>query len=106
MCIINAFVLLRLTHPKVPHLQFRQQLMHELVDLFRSNRNAVQASRGANVSVALVKDHYLIHTGSQRECMWCSQHVSNPPRPSYQCQECGVNLCVGECFMKYHTKHA
>ena len=59
MCIVNAFTLWSIDNEGATHLHFREELMHSLVKLFGSNQEAVQASRGANVSVALVKDHYL-----------------------------------------------
>jgi hypothetical protein len=104
MCIINAFILFRLTHAKVPHLQFRQQLMHELMNLFAANRNAVQLSRGANVSVALARDHYSDIATIERECVVCSGHAENRKRTTYICHGCNVHVCIGRCFALYHSR--
>ena len=105
MCIINAYILYKIQHPSVTQLQYRQQLMHELVQLFASNRNAIQVSRGANVSVALAKDHYPASSDTERDCIQCSNRHSGYRKQSrIVCHECNVHLCVGKCFSLYHTR--
>ena len=105
LCIINAFILYRMKNHDITQLAFRQQLMHSLVDMFRSNRNAVQVSRGANVSVALAKDHYPDLSDRDRDCIQCSsQPHSQRRRSRYICHSCNVHLCIGKCFGAYHAR--
>ena len=103
MCIVNAFQLWSIRKEAPQHLDFREQLMHTLVKLFGSNREAVQASRGANASVTLVKDHYLVQAGVERECAQCSQRPFKRVESRYKCFKCDVHLCVDNCFPRYHA---
>jgi hypothetical protein len=104
MCIVNAFILYRMQHHGITQLAFRQQLMHELVYLFGANRNAIQVSRGANVSVALAKDHYPEHSGVQRDCKVCSKQPLHRKTSMIICHSCQVHLCIGECFALFHAR--
>ena len=101
MCIVNAYTLYKI---HITQLAFRQQLMHELVNLFGANRNAIQVSRGANVAVALAKDHYSIVSNVARDCVVCSPADGKRVKPVYICSACNVHLCVGECFARYHSR--
>ena len=103
MCIVNALRLWSFENEGATHLHFREELMRSLVHLFGSDREAVQASRGANVSVALVKDHYLIYDEEERDCSVCSHRPNHRVRSHYKCNKCGVHLCVSSCFAKYHA---
>jgi len=84
-------------------LNFREQLMHSLVKLFGNDRHAMQASRGANASIALVKNHYLVAAEEKRDCVICSDRAVKRKASSYICARCGVHLCIGHCFVKYHS---
>src|SRR5665648_581952 len=102
MCIVNAFQLWAIGKDGARQLDFREELMRALVKLFGSNREAVQASRGANASVMLVRDHYLIHAEEERECVVCSHRPEKRTESRYKCAKCGVHTCVGKCFVRYH----
>ena len=102
--IVNAFQLWSIGKDAPKQLEFREQLMHALVKLFGSNRQAVQASRGGNASVALVKDHHLVHTEQRRDCALCSHQPNHRVTATYKCSSCGVHLCVDKCFTLYHTR--
>lgn len=104
MCIINAFILYKMRHPDCTQLSFRQQLMHELVDMFHSNRHALQVSRGANVSVCLARDHYSELSSQDRDCFVCSDQSKNRKRTNYICRACNKYLCIGKCFTTYHAR--
>ena len=78
--------------------------MHSLVELFGSDRKAVQASRGANASVALAQEHYATSVTEQRDCVVCSHLSSTRVRPAVICQACKVHLCTGKCFALYHKR--
>jgi hypothetical protein len=103
MCIVNAFQLWAIGKHAPRQLDFREELMHALVKLFGSNREAVQASRGAHAAVALVKDHYLIAAEEKRDCVVCSNRAVQRKASSYICARCRVHLCIGHCFVKHHS---
>jgi hypothetical protein len=103
MCIVNAFQLWSIGKEAPKQLNFREELMRDLVKLFGSDRHAVQASRGANAAVALVRDHHLVHTDEQRVCAQCAAAGAKPSRSRYLCAKCKVHLCIEPCFWKYHS---
>jgi len=102
MCIVNAFQLWAIGKDAPRQLDFREELMHSLVKLFGSNREAVQASRGAHVSVTLAQDHYSVLSGEERDCTRCSVRSKNRTQTRYICATCMVHLCIGKCFAQYH----
>jgi hypothetical protein len=104
MCIVNAFKLWSMQNQGVSHLSFRERLMHSLVKLFAADRHAVQASRGADVSVALARDHFPERTEEARRCMYCKHSGDDSHRSVYICHHCKVHLCVDPCFGLYHRK--
>jgi hypothetical protein len=104
MCIVNAFQLWAIGKHAPRHLDFREELMHSLVKLFGSNQEAVQASRGANASVALARDHFPQRTEHDRRCVECSERGIGPHRSIYICAHCKVHLCIDPCFRLYHKK--
>ena len=45
--------------------------------------------------------------GKKKNCVICTNLKQNKRvRTSYVCDECGVALCIGQCWEKYHTKKA
>ena len=103
MCIVNAFQLWAIGKDAPRQLDFREQLMQSLVKLFGSNREAVQASRWANTSVALVKDHYAQHTEQRGYCAVRSHGSLQRTQTRIICAKCNVHLCIGNCFKRYHV---
>lgn len=104
ICIINAYQLWSVHNPEKSHLQFREQLMHELINQFADNQEALRVSRGPHVSVALAKDHYSIHSNVERGCAVCSSRPENRRQTRYICHACNVHLCLGQCFALYHSR--
>jgi len=102
MCIVNAFQLWAIGKDAPRQLDFREQLMHSLVKLFGANREAVQASRGANASVALAKDHFSVHAEQRGDCVVCSERPLNRVTSSFKCSKCNAHLCIGSCFVRYY----
>jgi len=102
MCIVNAFRLWAIGKDAPRQLGFREELMHALVKLFGSNREAVQASRGANASVTLVKSHYPEHADGWGDCAVCSHRPDTRTQTRVKCHACDVHLCIGPCFARYH----
>jgi hypothetical protein len=101
--IVNAFQLWAIGKVGARQLDFREQLMHALVMLLGSNREAVQASRGVNASVALAKEHYITRVEEERDCAVCSHQPRHRMRTHYICAKCHVHLCIGKCFAHYHA---
>lgn len=104
MCIVNAFQLWAIGKDAPRQLNFREQLMHTLVELFGKDREAVQASRGLNASVALAKDHHSVRLDEDRDCAMCSHRPASRTRTRFACAKCGVHLCLGQCFVRYHAQ--
>jgi hypothetical protein len=103
MCIVNAFQLWAIGKTAPRQLHFREELMHALVKLLGSNREAVYASRGANAAIALVKDHYPQHSEQRGNCDVCSHGSRQRTQTRIICAKCGVHLCIGNCFKHYHA---
>ena len=101
--IVNAFKLWSIGKDDPKQLDFREQLMHSLVNLFGNNREAVQASRGVNASVALAKEHYSAHVEEDRDCVVCSHQPDHRTRTHYICAKCRVHVCIGKCFAHHHA---
>jgi len=102
--IVNAFQLWSIGKEAPKQLDFREQLMHALVKLLGSNREAAQASRGANACVALAHEHFTALSAEERDCKQCSVRPHSRTRTNYVCSECKVHLCIGKCFAQYHRE--
>jgi hypothetical protein len=100
--IVNAFQLWSIGREAPKQLTFREELMHDLVKLLGSDRYAVQSSRGAETSVALVRDHFPQRVQHDRRCVECSQRGTGPHRSSFICARCKVHLCIDPCFRLHH----
>jgi hypothetical protein len=103
MCIVNAFVLWSIGQRRRTQLDFREQLMHELVKMFGADREAVLVSRGANAAVAMVKSHHSILSHEERDCAVCSHRPAHRVQTNFMCAHCQVHLCLGKCFVTYHS---
>ena len=45
--------------------------------------------------------------GKKKNCVICTNLKQNKQvHTSYICDECGVALCIGQCWEKYYTKKA
>jgi len=103
MCIINAFKLWSIgqKHPK--QLDFREQLMHQLLEQHSAERRAVRAGSPPPAGHALVKDHYPEHVDEKRDCVICSHEPEHRVQSRVICHACKVHLCLGQCFASHHT---
>lgn len=99
MCVVNAFKLWSIGQRRPSQLDFREQLMYELLAQISSRA----AAAPLNPTTALAKDHYSEHTAEQRDCVVCSHESPHRVRPAYICHACNVHLCVGKCFAVYHS---
>jgi hypothetical protein len=103
MCIVNAFKLWSIGQQHPSQLDFRMELMHELLAQLPAEQKPHRASRRPNPATALAKNHFPQHTELERDCVLCSQQSGNRKRSRIICAECGVHLCIGECFSLYHA---
>lgn len=103
ICIINAFKLWSIGqhHPK--QLDFREQLMHQLLEQHSAERRAVQAGAPPCDGYALAKDHYPEHVNEKRDCIICSHEPEHRVQSRIICHACKVHLCLGQCFASHHT---
>jgi hypothetical protein len=103
MCIINAFKLWSIGQQHPSQLNFREQLMFELVKQLPMDQKPDREGPRPRAADALAKDHYPIISQSDRDCKWCSQQSTIRKRSRFVCAECGVHLCIGDCFSCYHS---
>ena len=103
MCILNAFKLWSVGQDHVSQLDFREQLMLELLQQLPPEVKPHRASRRPNPADSLAKDHYPQLMLKDRDCVVCSQQAENRVRSSYVCHTCQVHLCCGPCFALYHS---
>jgi hypothetical protein len=105
MCILNAFKLWSMGQGKVSQLDFREQLMHELMQqLPQEQRPRRQHVVGHLPTAALAAEHYSLCTQQGRDCVECSRRDEHRKVTKYVCAACKVHLCIGGCFQHYHSK--
>jgi hypothetical protein len=102
ICIVNSFTLYKAHHAKITQLQYRQQLMHELVELHCPSTSSSSCSTPNNNALKLASEHYPICANKEGDCQQCSNRRVKRTRSSFLCAACNVHLCVGECFGLYH----
>lgn len=103
ICIINAFKLWSIGqhHPK--QLDFREQLMHQLLKQLPPDQLPRKHGGHSSASGALAIEHYAEAAGEQGDCVQCSHQSDHRVRSSYVCHTCRAHLCMGECFALYHS---
>jgi hypothetical protein len=102
MCIINAFSLYNQQQQvKISQLEFRQQLMQQLVEVYGQQRTPL-GRPPAEHGIALAKDHYPIKVSEARRCKQCSIGTGIRKETMYLCNKCQVHLCIDACFGAYH----
>jgi hypothetical protein len=84
-------------------LDFREQLMHELVAQLPADQRPQRASKRPDPADSLAKDHYPEHTGARGDCVVCSDRSETRATLRTICAKCGVHLCIGKCFACYHA---
>lgn len=104
MCIINAFKLWSVGQGNVSQLDFREQLMLELMQQLPQGQRPHRDAALPKASYALAKDHYPISSHQDRDCHWCSSKSETRKRSRVICAECGLHLCIGNCFSEYHSQ--
>jgi hypothetical protein len=103
MCIVNAFKLWSIGQMHPNQLDFRIQLMHQLLEQQPDQRRPLQARPHPRGGDALVKDHYLEQVDERRDCVVCSHRPEIRKRTQLVCHACQAHLCIGDCFVHYHV---
>jgi Transposase IS4/DDE_Tnp_1-like zinc-ribbon len=104
MCIINAFKLWSMGQPRPNQLDFREQLMRQLLKQLPENQMPRKEGAQHPTANALAKDHYSILSSEERDCKQCSRRPDHRQQTNYVCNACAVHLCLGDCFHRYHTR--
>jgi hypothetical protein len=103
MCIVNAFKLWSIGQHHPSQLDFRIQLMHQLMEQYPTGRRAAPPREALPATGALAKDHYLEHVDERRDCVICSHRPENRAQTRFVCHTCKVHLCAGLCFSQHHA---
>jgi hypothetical protein len=98
ICIVNAFTLYTIGREEKTHLQFRIELMHELVQSFREMIEATQESSVGHSNIPLAKDHYPVKAATQRDCKQCSERPHTRKLSHYVCHACNVHRPLLWCI--------
>lgn len=103
MCIINAFKLWSIGQSRPKQLDFREQLMHALLQQLPPDQLPRKHGGHPRAPGALATEHYVEAAGGQGDCAQCSHQSKHRARSSYVCHTCRAHLCLGECFALYHS---
>jgi Transposase IS4 len=103
MCVINAFKLWSIGRDHPSQLDFRIQLMHQLMEQLPAASYPRKHGGHPCAPGALAKEHFAEAAGGQGDCAQCSHQSERRVRSSYVCHTCRAHLCVGECFALYHS---
>ena len=47
-----------------------------------------------------------LERNKRKNCVLCYQNTQNYKKTYFECDQCGVGLCIDSCFKIYHTKTA
>jgi hypothetical protein len=102
MCVVNAFKLWSLAQDRPSQLDFREQLMHEL--LKQLPVDDMPRQRGGRVKPvhAAAHEHFTLSVDEKRDCAVCSHRPGHRVQTHHVCAACQVHLCMGSCFAQYH----
>jgi hypothetical protein len=103
MCVINAFKLWSIGRERVSQLDFRLQLMHELLQQLPVEAKPREHGGRPPLPHAAAAVHSSELVTEERDCKYCSHRTRNRKRTNYICGACQVHLCLGQCFRAYHA---
>jgi hypothetical protein len=103
MCILNAFKLWSMAQSHPSQLDFREQLMHDLVKQLPSDQHPRTHGAGLHPAHTMASEHYPERAGSERDCVECSHQPDHRVQTSFICHACQVHLCIGGCFSRHHA---
>lgn len=104
--IFNANIMMRSVHPKKPLIDFRLDLVKQLVE----STGGYKSSRVVHVPLRQSGPHHIGYNDptdkqvhGSRRCHVCSKSKdAKRARTSYKCIQCNISLCVVPCFEKFH----
>ena len=98
---MNAYVLYKLRNPFTAkkHLNFREDLVQELLQEYINSRNIELLVQEVE---RIILNLLHIQKREQRNCVICST-TDQRKTSVYYCVECDENVCMVECFYKLHT---
>jgi Transposase IS4 len=101
MCILNAYRLYNeQQRVKIRRLEFREQLMRQLVEQYGQQRNHI--GRPSPTSHQHQQEgHWPQRTNEKRDCVYCSVRADQRHESRMRCELCQVHLCI-DCFKLYH----
>ena len=113
--VLNAYILHQDhgIHPTLSHLQFREELVTQLISNF-SSRKRQAAHRAETERLQPELKHLPIHVDSIKDCVCCNitgakkklEKADYRHRSAFKCSYCDVHLCIAKdrnCFFKYHS---
>jgi hypothetical protein len=104
MCIINAYSLYQQQQQvKISQLQFRQQLMQQLVEQYGAERSNIDRP-SSTPHKQQQQGHWPEHTEERGDCMYCRMSKNQRTRIRSRCKGCGLYLCIDPCFELHHTR--
>ena len=117
MAIFNSFVVYKANHginpsTRIRQLNYRLELSNLLVKPLIDKRNASlhPIIRSPTVPDQLLGKHFIYRSEIRRRCRVCvgkrkrGHRKERADKKSYYfCKKCDVHLCIGDCFMKFHT---
>jgi len=105
MCIINAFSLYNQQQQvKISQLEFRQQLMQQLVEQYSQERSRT-GRPPSTPPTAIQVPHYPSLSSVEHDCCYCSHRPEQRRRTQYRCDLCEVYVCAAPCFALFHKQH-
>ena len=116
MSIYNAFIVFKKLNPqkRIDHLTFRLDLAEQLIQTHLHGYRPPLGNKSApgehNNLVRLVEKHFITKLPAtphkrraQRACVRCTK-IGRRRDTRYWCMQCGVALCLENCFQVYHTE--
>ena len=103
MCIVNAFKLWSIGQQRPSQLDFRTELMHELLQQLPAEDRPRKHGGHPPSAHATAAIHCSELAPMERDCKQCSHRPGNRKQTNYICDACKVHLCLGECFRVYHA---
>ncbi|XP_052222966.1 piggyBac transposable element-derived protein 4-like [Dreissena polymorpha] len=111
-CIVNAFILYKLTsrrricRKRFTHLDFRLELVRELVGGFCKRKRAAPEGRGRDGLVEQMNmgGHVMSRLSDKtKTCKYHTRYLKQRKETKFGCATCGVHLCQDGCFARYHN---
>lgn len=103
VCMINAFKLWSMGQQHPSQLDFREQLMSQLVKQLPANQHPRKHGGHLPHPNALAQMHSSELSSVERDCKQCSHQPETRRQTNYVCSACHFHLCLGECFRAYHA---